>query len=162
MRRPHMPSVLTTPSPVEALERLAAMLDLSGIRRKLADPDEGKGCDTDQLDLMEQEYRRFLAMHLAHPDAEIVPCKLVDEIWHQHILDTIAYRRDCETIFGEFLDHFPYFGMRGDDDAQALVDAYAGTVELYERDFGTPPTGTWISADAARCVRKICKPQKCK
>ena len=81
---------------------------------------------------------------------------------HQHILDTIAYRADCEAIFGFYLDHFPYFGMRGDDDAQALVDSYGDTLEIYERDFGTPPEETWISADAASCKRTACKPQECK
>jgi hypothetical protein len=70
--------------------------------------------------------------------------------------------QDCDAIFGEFLDHFPCFGMRGDNDAQDLADAYGDTLEAYERDFGTPPDGTWISADAASCKRTNCKPQKCK
>jgi hypothetical protein len=148
----------------EALTFLEENLSLSGVRRKLADPDpkEGKGYKPEHLDLLEQEYRRFLAMHIAYPDAEIVPCHMVDEIWHQHILDTIAYREDCDRLFGGFLDHFPYFGMRGDDDAQALHEAYGDTLEIYEREFGEPPEGTWVSADAARCNRKNCKPQKCK
>ena len=67
-----------------------------------------------------------------------------------------------ELIFGEFLDHYPYFGMQSEQEAQELKDAYGDTLEIYEREFGTPPDGTWISADAARCVRKNCKPQKCK
>jgi hypothetical protein len=146
----------------EAMAFLDESLSLINVRAKLADPEEGKGYDEDRLDLMEAEYRRFLAMHLAHPDAEVVPCKIVDEMWHQHILDTIAYRADCDVIFGEFLDHFPYFGMRGDEDAQALSDAYGDTLEIYERDFGSPPEGTWISADAAKCKRTNCKPTKCK
>src|ERR1700719_1228582 len=101
--------------PTDALERLAMTLDLSNVRLKLADPEEGLGASADQLDLMEQEYRRFLALHLAHPEAEIVPSKIVDQIWHQHILDTYAYHEDCERIFGFYLHHFPYFGMRGED-----------------------------------------------
>ena len=35
-------------------------------------------------------YRRFLALHLAFPDMDVVPCKLVDEMWHRHILDPAA------------------------------------------------------------------------
>jgi hypothetical protein len=155
-------AVLTPVSATEALDRLAEALDLSKIRMKLADPKEGKGYDAAHLDLIEQEYRRFLAMHVSHPDAEIVPCHMVDEMWHAHILDTIAYREDCEAIFGGFLDHFPYFGMRGDDDAAALSDAYADTLEIYEQDFGSPPDRTWISTDAASCKRTNCKPQKCR
>jgi hypothetical protein len=146
----------------QALSRLDEVLDLSNVRSKLADPEEGKGFSQQRLDLMEAEYRKFLAMHLAHPDAEVVPCKLVDEIWHQHILDTAAYRADCEALFGEFLDHFPYFGMRGEDDAAALAVTYRKTLDLYEHDFGVPPEGTWISADAAKCSRTNCKPTKCR
>ena len=149
--------------PSLALEELHRQLDLTMVRLKLADPEEGKGATPAELDLMEQEYRRFLALHLAYPDAEIVPCKLVDHIWHQHILDTAAYRNDCDRIFGRFLDHFPYFGMRGEQDAQDLADAYVLTLVRYRAAFGEPPAGTWIStaADTARC-RTQCKPVKCK
>jgi len=81
----------------------------------------------------------FLALHLAYPEMDVVPCKIVDEMWHQHILDTAAYREDCEAIFGRFLDHFPHFGMRGEDDARALEDAYVETIDRYREAFGEPP-----------------------
>ena len=111
---------------------------------------------------MEREYRRFLALHLAFPGEDIVPCQLVGEMWHQHILDTRAYARDCDALFGEFLHHFPYFGMNGPEDAQALHDAYADTIERYRQAFGEPAPDTWIDRDAARCKRTACKPQKCR
>ena len=155
-------TVLAPATPSEALSRLDEILDLSSIRMKLADPEEGRGFSERQLDLREAEYCNFLALHMAFPDAEIVPCKIVDEIWHQHILDTHAYHHDCATIFGEYLHHFPYFGMRGEADAQALHDAYAETIALYREAFGEPPKDTWISADAASCKRTACKPQKCR
>jgi hypothetical protein len=154
----------------EALAYLARRLDLRNVRMKLEDPEEGKGFTREDSALAEGEYRKFLALHLMYPDADIVPCHLVDDIWHQHILDTIAYREDCDAVFGRFLDHFPYFGMRGDDDAQALVDAYDDTLERYADAFGDPPPGTWRQPDAANCHRKPggptcrtqCKPQKCR
>jgi hypothetical protein len=149
-------------APTQALLALNSLLDLRNVRLKLADPDEGAGLTSERLDVMEAEYRRFLALHLSYPDADIVPCKLVDQIWHQHILDTAAYREDCDAIFGRFLDHFPYFGMRGEDDARALHDAYADTIERYTDAFGEPPENTWISVDAASCKRTACKPQKCR
>jgi hypothetical protein len=146
----------------EAMQQLEDLLDLSNVRMKLADTEEGPGLDVGQIDLMEAEYRKFLALQLMYPDADIVPCEIVDEMWHRHILDTAAYREDCEAIFGQFLDHFPYFGMRGEADAQALNDAYAQTLERYEDAFGVPPADTWISSEAASCKRKACKPQKCR
>jgi len=147
----------------DALQLLDERLDLSNVRMKLADPEEGHGYTEPQLDVMEDEYRKFLALHLAYPDADVVPCKLVDEIWHQHILDTAAYREDCDAIFGRFLDHFPYFGMRDEQDAQALEDAYADTIDRYRDAFGEPPADSWITVDASsRCKRTACKPQKCR
>lgn len=146
----------------EALERLQRDLDLSNVRMKLADPEEGKGYGSDRLDLLEGEYRKFLALHMAYPEADIVPCKIVDEMWHQHILDTIAYRGDCDRLFGRFLDHFPYFGMRSEEDAQDLLDAYANTLDLYRSAFGDPPAGSWGDGDASKCDRTNCKPQKCR
>jgi hypothetical protein len=146
-----------------AMSRLQGLLDLSNVRMKLVDVEVGKGYDPAQLDLMEQEYRRFLALHLAYPEMDVVPCKIVDELWHQHILDTAAYREDCEAIFGFFLDHFRYFGMRGADDERALNDAYAETLDRYREAFGEPPPDTWVTIDASsRCKRTACKPQKCK
>jgi hypothetical protein len=53
--------------------------------------------------------------------------------------------------------------MRGDDDAQALEDAYAETLERYEAAFGATPDGTWRSIDpTSKCKRTACKPQKCR
>jgi hypothetical protein len=157
-----MSAVADNTSTNTAMDRLDAVLDLSGIRVKLADPEEGKGYSDSELDLREGEYRKFLALHLAYPQDEIVPCKLVDEFWHTHILDTRAYHQDCDVIFGEYLHHFPYFGMRGEDDAQALQDAYTGTLDRYWEAFGEPPVGTWVSEDASKCSRTNCKPTKCR
>lgn len=156
------PAATTEISPAEALARVEELIDLTGVRRKLADPEEGKGYSVEYLDVMEREYRRFLALHTAFPATEIVPCKLVDEIWHQHILDTRAYASDCDALLGEFLHHYPYFGMNGPDDAMALADAYADTLQRYRDAFGEPGPATWISTDAASCGRTNCKPQKCR
>lgn len=149
--------------PATALQRLGDLLDLSNVRMKLADSDEGPGLSQVELDLMEGEYRKFLAMQLMHPGAVIVPCKIVDEMWHRHILDTAAYRDDCARIFGRFLDHYPYFGMRNEVEAQELFDSYESTLDLYRDAFGEPPVGTWVAddADAARC-RRQCAPMKCR
>lgn len=144
----------------EAMMRLKA-LDLSMVRMKLADPIEGKGWTINELDLAEREYRRFLALNIAYPEESIVPCEMVDVVWHGHILDTAAYAGDCEQIFGFFLHHFPYFGLRGPDDAAQLVDAYDRTVELYTAAFDEPPAGVWRPEAAMKCKRTNCKRQKC-
>jgi hypothetical protein len=126
-------------------------LDLSMIRMKLMDTEEGKGWSERHACRVETEYRRYLGLCRRYPSQAIVPSKEVDTVWHYHILDTQAYAADCERVFGYFLHHFPYFGMRGPDDATALLNAYNETLELYEFHFGPSPADLWPQAGMSRC-----------
>lgn len=83
----------------------------------------------------EREYRRFLCLVGMFPNKNLVPTKLVDEFWHQHILDTKAYREDCQEVFGVFIEHFPYFGIHGKQDAINLDTAFEETKDLYRKVF---------------------------
>lgn len=100
-------------------------------------------------DLSEREYRRFLALKVMHPDTALVPSKQVDAIWHAHILDTRAYREDCQAMFGRFMDHYPYFGINGEEDYKMLQEAFSETIDLYEAQFGPYPGKSPLSA--SRC-----------
>lgn len=135
----------------EAIEHGFDTLDFSMLIQKLMDPEEGKGWNRQYCHRVAFEYRRFLALTRHYPDQAIVPSKIVDTFWHAHILDTQAYAPDCQRQFGFFLHHFPYFGMRGPEDAQSLGSAYDDTLELYETHFGAPPADLWVRSGAARC-----------
>lgn len=124
--------------PRDQAEKAIATLDLTMVKMKLMDPKEGKGWDRDQTDRVEVRYKRFLLLNATVPDADIVPTTDVDDMWHYHILDTQAYATDCQQVFGEFFHHFPYFGLRGPEDAKDLQRAFAETCALYERTFGEP------------------------
>ena len=126
------------------------------IKLKLQDSEEGLGWTAQECEEAEADYRRFLALKRAYIDRDIVPNRLVDAFWHQHILDTEAYANDCNQIFGYFLHHFPYFGMRGGDDKANLLAAFEDTQLLFMRHFGHEYT-----AQMSKC-RTACKPQKCK
>ena len=126
-------------------------IDLSMVKAKLLDPEEGAGWSADFCDRVEVEYRRFLALTLHYREKAIVPSRIIDTFWHGHILDTQAYAEDCSRTFGFFLHHYPYFGMRGPEDAAALGSAYDETLRLYEEHFGPPPTDLWARSGAARC-----------
>ncbi len=126
-------------------------IDFSMIKLKLMDPEEGAGWSAEQCERVEVEYRRYLALSRHYPEKAVVPSKIVDTFWHAHILDTQAYAPDCQAVFGFFLHHYPYFGMRGAADAQALGSAYDETLNLYERHFGIPPADLWARSGAARC-----------
>lgn len=143
-----------------AMERVVA-IDLGMVKLKLMDADEGPGWSPEFADHVELRYRRYLCMvHLA-PDRSIVPTRDIDTFWHQHILDTRAYAADCDRAFGSFLHHFPYFGMRGEADAQNLLSSFEQTKALYEELFGMPYCPTDGTPAAGRCVKCGTGPVKC-
>jgi hypothetical protein len=126
-------------------------LDLEMIKLKLMDADEGEGWTREYADLVGEEYRKFLALTRAYPDLAIVPSGPVDAFWHNHILDTQKYGPDCEQVFGFFLHHFPYFGMRGEEDLANLNASWQNTIDAYRRHFGEPLPGFWESG--MRCPK---------
>ncbi len=118
-------------------------LDLEMIKLKLMDPEEGEGWTREYADQVCEEYRKFLALTRAYPDLAIVPSGPVDKFWHNHILDTQKYGPDCEEVFGFFLHHFPYFGMRGEEDLANLNTSWQNTIDAYRRHFGETLPGFW-------------------
>jgi hypothetical protein len=133
-----------------ALERVAG-LDFAILKRKLGDE---KGWSPEYQSEVEGLYRKFLALNIAYPDRKICPTGPIDEFWHAHILDTHAYERDCAYLFGSFLHHFPYFGMRGPEDRIALQTAFDESRAIFIRHFGIDPCGGETQA-------RGCSPQRC-
>lgn len=112
-----------------------AQLDLSRVKRKIMEPaPEGKGWSLAQANEAEKWYRHYLEVCLRFPKFPAVPNGPIDMMWHQHILDTRAYGRDCQRIFGRFLHHYPYYGMNGDADARD--DSFDDTNAYYLQLFG--------------------------
>ncbi len=138
----------------KGIDPCVAEIDLSMVKLKLQDPTEGKGWTEEQCEEMDLEYKRFLTLNLLFPRS-IVPTAAIDHMWHYHILDTRAYHRDTVRVFGGYFHHFPYFGMRGSEDAQNLAKAFERTQELYQQTFGEPmirsnETNCWHDCDG-RC-----------
>jgi hypothetical protein len=136
-------------------------LDFSMLKLKLQDKEEGQGWTPGLCDDAEYQYKRFLALKRLFPDKDIVPNGAIDKFWHQHILDTAQYAKDCDVVFGYFMHHFPYFGMNGSQDAQNLTDAFEETKDLYYQHFGEEYVGMAKRCAAPKC-RTQCKPMKCK
>ncbi len=112
-----------TNRPVEQVIAAIQALDLDPIKLKLMDPEEGQGWSREYVERMEVAYKRFLTLLATHPEETLAAGKDVDKFWHGHILDTLKYAEDCDKVFGCFLHHFPYFGMRGAEDAANLAKA---------------------------------------
>lgn len=114
-----------------------AALNLENVRRNFM---EKTGFSPEQVDIVEGEYKCFLELSKTFPHAPIVPSQVVDEFWHEHILETRQYAEDTTRVLGTFLHHFPYFGLRGPEDAENLHQSFATTLQMYEDTFGREPT----------------------
>lgn len=137
-----------------------AALDLDPIKVKLMHQESGEGWSLAHADAVEFEYRRFLYLMKQHPNEQAAPLFDVDVFWHYHILDTMKYAADCEAVFGYFLHHFPYVGLRGEEDLEAHHRGGERMRELYERTYGeaylrnqAPSFG--FSADAGKVAWSV-------
>ncbi|MEC5162920.1 MULTISPECIES: glycine-rich domain-containing protein [unclassified Janthinobacterium] len=113
-----------------------ANLDLDPIKVKLMHQESGEGWSLEKVNAVEFEYRRFLHLMKIFPSEATAPLFDVDTFWHYHILDTMKYAVDCEEVFGYFLHHFPYVGLRGEADLEAHQRVGERMKELYEQTFG--------------------------
>src|SRR5207302_4366910 len=118
-----------TPAPI-AIDRISyletekgidptiARIDLEPVKAKLQDIDDGVGWTAEQCDEAEVMYKRFLQLNKKFPNFILVPTRIIDNVWHQHILDTRAYHKDSEKIFGAYFHHNPSLGPRNGLDEQ--------------------------------------------
>ncbi len=143
----------------KSLEQIIAgihALDLTPIKFKATRKEDGYGWSTERANQVEIAYKRYLILHAKYPEMTLAPDQDVDRLWHMHILDTRKYAADCDAVFGRFLHHFPYLGLRGEDDARALEEAFRKQKELYAKEFGEPvPT---LQNDAAWCSLETKQP----
>jgi hypothetical protein len=139
-----------TDRPIERVVAAIQALDLDPIKLKMMDAEEGQGWSREHADRTELGYKRFLTLLATHPEETLAPSKDVDKFWHGHILDTLKYAEDCDKVFGCFLHHFPYFGMRGAEDAANLARAAETTRRLYLYEFGNAQGNTAAYCGAIR------------
>lgn len=122
----------------EQIERL----DLSMIGKKL----NRLGWKPDEVTLGLRQYKNLLYLWRKYEDqGPLPPSEDIDEVWHNHILDTEKYQRDCELIFGRFLHHYPYFGIDDKTNQQDLETAFEKTKNLYRQEFGEELTQVRIN-----------------
>jgi len=127
----------------KTIEKLEKLLDFSLQKRKMV---EILGWDPEVINDVEKLYIKFLALIKSlrdfNLDIKIIPNKYIDEFWHAHILDTLKYHEDCKKIFGEYLHHFPYYGMRNEEDLADWLENAQVCQWIWEEVFGEKLYGT--------------------
>jgi hypothetical protein len=106
-----------------------------------------------EVHLIEREMKRFLSLDLLvkKPKYPFVPSLLVDDMWHFFILNTPKYRKACNDVFGEYLDHEPTPGGKSRGLAIAGGEMAGYTKECLKQFYGHIPAPIW--GYAAGCDR---------
>jgi len=125
---------------------LVNSLDFEQMNNKLT---EYYGWAKEDVILMNDYYKKWLAIHICYPDLATAPNVKLDEYWHMHILDTKKYFEDCQFIFGYYLHHYPYFGLENDKDN--LDKGFELTKKLFKHHFGHDLTGVANPCSSTAC-----------
>lgn len=96
--------------------------------------EEGQALLEQDPALVVREYRRFLELVIAGA-GPMTPSKLVDELWHQHILLSEDYCSFCDRVAGRYLHHRPHYGQSH----QFHRPGFSKTRSRYLKQFGTEP-----------------------
>ncbi len=110
-------------------------IDFSMIIKKMV---EEQGWLREEAETVCRLYRNFLFLNkkYAQDHSALPPSEDIDEFWHNHILDTKNYRKDCKVIFGSYLDHYPYFGIDGRTNFGNLESAFETMQKLHIKEYG--------------------------
>lgn len=85
----------------------------------------------------EREFKRFIYIQTDDSAAYGLPVCLVDELWHELILDTRLYAKFCTAVLGTFLHHEAGVGLEG-------RASYSFFLSEYVRVFGADaPKHVW-------------------
>lgn len=111
-------------------------LDFSEIVNQLSRNIDTSGWDFENATVVSVMYKNFLFLCAKYDNERIVPSFDVDAFWHNHILETSRYEKDCNEIFGRFLHHYPYFGYRNDEEKSNWEEVFKRTQSLHKLQFG--------------------------
>ncbi len=104
-----------------------------------------------------KEYRRFLV--LAVDQCGVVPSKVIDEVWHQHLLNTENYADMCEQLKISFLHHRP---TSSEKDLEECREQFKMTLQKYKETFDElPPAEIWEKMGNGYCSGSRCN-ARCK
>ncbi len=88
------------------------------------------------------EYKKFVYLAVVS-DFNVTPSKIIDQVWHEHLLFSKAYRHFCSDVINYTLDHNPELIPITDQTGIFKVQ-YMETIDLYKTEFGIdPPADIW-------------------
>jgi len=88
------------------------------------------------------EYKKFVYLGVIS-DFSVTPSKIIDQVWHEHLLFSAGYRKFCEEVIEHNFDHNPEL-VSVSSQTDTFHNQYFETLELYEAEFGSAaPENIW-------------------
>ncbi|MEO6252427.1 MAG: hypothetical protein ABIO79_03945 [Ferruginibacter sp.] len=88
------------------------------------------------------EYKKFVYLGVVS-NFHVTPSKIIDVVWHEHLLFSRAYREFCDQVIAYQFDHNPELVPMSDETGRFNAQ-YLDTIEFYASEFGfEPPTAIW-------------------
>jgi hypothetical protein len=115
-------------------------LDLKSVIFKLTHPKDVHQWSLEKAEHVVSQYKKFLFLNALYPEQELIPTREIDDVWHVHILDTEKYRNDCQYLFGHFLDHYPYSGLKGKQNEEEHLKKFEFSQNLFRKIFPSEDT----------------------
>lgn len=116
-----------------------SQMDFSMMKHNMEDRAGGLEWAPPKCEWAERQYKRWLYIRREYENEPMPPNREIDKFWHEHMLDTRRYFVDSAKIFGYYHHHFPYFGTRGEADAEDLRRAWKNTCRRFRETFGIYP-----------------------
>jgi len=89
-----------------------------------------------------EEYRKFVFLGVTG-DSVVTPSKVIDTVWHEHVLFTRAYREFCRDVLGRDFDHHPEL-VPNDEQTTLYAQQFDTTLARYRIEFHhAPPADIW-------------------
>src|SRR3989339_1716291 len=121
---------------LEAAKSYLEQLDLGYICKKMCSEHyELPRWSPDLIQICEKLYKRYLWLLVKYPNEGLVPTREIDEFWHNHILYTKNYTRDCQALACRYLHH-NHSDRDDEEEIAALVPLFLHTKERYFQEFG--------------------------
>ncbi len=104
------------------------------------------------------EYKKFVYLGIVS-DFAVTPPKVIDQVWHEHLLFTRGYRDFCRVVLKRDFDHNPEL-LPDAAQTKAFVEQYDATLALYQSEFNVrPPDAIWgtpkfKAVDANKAAKK--------
>ncbi|MCX6182439.1 MAG: hypothetical protein NT150_10965 [Bacteroidetes bacterium] len=99
------------------------------------------------------EYKKFVFLGVTS-DFGVTPSKIIDKVWHEHLLFTVGYRKFCEEVIHYEFNHHPEL-VPIERQNILFQKQYFRTLELYAKEFGNvAPDDIWGDAKFTKKDKK--------